>query len=147
MRKAALAGLFLILCGCRVVGPVPTPDPVPTPVPQPTPNVVVDEPSAEMKQLVSAIEPISEPRLANFYADFAEIVERDSEIIKTTGHFRTLNSRAGQLAFKGTDLQGKYPTLGADLDAAALKVLGKENTTLDRPKVVEFLKAVSWAAR
>lgn len=126
--------LILFFAGCPKGGDLPSPVPAPGYVP-----------SAEMQQLVAEITPVSEPALAAFYGDFADVIERDFNIITTTEQFRLLNTRAGQLAFQKTGMQGKHPGLAPMLEAVTTKVLGIQNGPLDRPKAVELLKALQWA--
>lgn len=126
--------LVLLLCGCPSNGGGSRPAPEP-----------VNEPSREMKQIVSEIEPIKDKELAGFYNDFADIIERDSKIIETTGQLRTANSRAGQLMFQETGMKGKHPGLAEKVDEALMKALGEKDTSLDRDRAVEIFEAISWA--
>lgn len=130
--------LILFLAGCPKGGDLPSPGPAPAP------GYI---PSAELQQLVFDVVPISEPKLAEFYGDFADVLARDSDskIISTTGQFRTLNERAGRLAFQKTGLQGKYPDLGIKLNDKAATFLGLQNGPLDRQKAIDFLKSLEWA--
>jgi len=130
---------LIFLCGCPrggdLVSPVVSP---------------VKAPSAEMQALVTPIIAISDPDLVLFYQDFADIIERDSEIIKTTGTIQTANSRAGQLMFQNTGMKGKYPGLAENVDAAIIGAIGKQNIALTtdlRAKAVEVFEAISWACK
>ena len=150
MKRTALTlCLCLMLAGCPVndkPAPTPEPEPVPTPV-VPTP-VVVDGPSDEMKQLVAAIEPISEPELAELYNDFADVIARDTEVIKTTGHIRECHTRSGRLMFQETGIQERTPGLGEKVDAAIGAAIGMKNVPLTpelRARAVEVMKALAWA--
>lgn len=141
MRKyAALACLIVFLCGCPRGG-----DPV-SPVVAP----VTAAPSAEMQKIVEPVVEIKDLDLASLYSDLAGVIERDSEIIKTTETIRTAHSRSGQLMFQGTGMKGKYPGLAEKVDAAIAEAIGKENVSLTpdlRAKAVEVFKALSWACQ
>lgn len=135
MKKLPILLLLLVLCsGCPKGGDLPSP----------SPTVTV---RSEWKQYIDPIEPISEPNLAQFYFDFADLLERDadSKIIGTTGVFRTTNINAGRLAFQKTGLQGKYPQLSFDLEAAFNAALGTKDGPLDRNAAIEMLRAVGKA--
>jgi len=124
------------MMGCPVSGPSP----------DPTPVAVL---SAEEQAFIDQIEPISDPRLAEFYADFADVVRRDTEIIKTTDHLRTGHSRAGRLMFQETGMKGKYPGLAEAVDGAIEAAIGRKNVPLTsemRQSAVEILEAISRAA-
>ncbi len=128
--------LLVVLCsGCPKGGDLPSPAPSPVTV------------RVEWKQYTDPLEPISEPKLAAFYFDFAELLERDvdSKIIATTGVFRQTNMAAGQLAFQKTGLQGKYPQLSFDLTAAFNAAIGTKDGPLDRNAAIEMLRAVGKA--
>lgn len=136
MKSLPIALLLLLLCsGCPKGGDLPSPAPVAVQV------------RADFVQYVTPLEPISEPKLAQFYIDFAELLERDadSKIIATTGVFRQTNMAAGQLAFQKTGLQGKYPQLSFDLTAAFNAAIGTKDGPLDREAAIEMLKAVGKA--
>lgn len=145
-RIALLLLLSLCLAGCPSNGPGPGPAPEPTP--EPIPVVVVDGPSDEMKRIVAAIEPTSEPELAEFYNDFADVIERDSDVIKTTGHIRECHIRSGKLTFQKTGIDARTPGLGDKVDAAIAEAIGKQNVTLTpelRARAVQIMKALAWA--
>lgn len=142
MRKYLAASFLIVfLCGCPRGGDLTSP--VVTPV-------TVTAPSAEMQKLVETIVSIADNDLSNLYADIANVIERDSEIIKTTESIRTANSRCGKLMFQGTGMQGKYVGLAEKVDTAIAGAIGKENVTLTpelRTKAIEVFKALSWACR
>lgn len=143
-RIALLLLLSLCLTGCPV-----NPNPAPTPEPQPTPTpVVVDGPSDEMKRIVAAVEPTSDADLAEFYRDFADVIARDTDVIKTTGHIRECHIRSGKLRFQKTGKQDETVGLGDKVDAAIAEAIGKPNVTLTpelRSRAVEVMKALAWA--
>lgn len=148
MKKLLLAGMILtaMLCGCPVSAPVPPTPPTPNPEPIPDP----DEPSVEMKSIVASVEPIEDAELAQFYADFADLVARDSDVLKNTGHIREAHIRSGKLMFQGTGIKGKYPALAEKIDSAIQTAIGVENVNLTpelRARTVQVLKALSWACK
>jgi hypothetical protein len=117
-----------------------------------SPVVPGHEPSAEFQQLVIKIVPISDERLVHFYNDLADVIERDSQYLKLTYQIRELNIRAGVLAFDKTGMKGKYPTLGADIEEATVRMFGGEikNAPITpelRKRFVDFYKAVAWACK
>lgn len=133
--------LFLALCfalaGCPKGGG-----------PSPSPDTVISGPSDEMKENVAILEPIKEPELADFFDQFAVVVEEDadSKIIATTGQLRAVYSDGGVLRFHKS-LKGKYPTLGNDVDNVFFTVLGKQNGPFERTVAVDMLRAIAWAVR
>lgn len=138
MRALLLSVTLLVfLSGCPKGGDLPSPGPAPGNVP-----------STALQQTVKDIVPIEDKELASFYRDFADIIERDSEIIKTTGHIREANRRAGMLMFQKTSMKGKYPGLAEKVDSALMEVLGNKDVSLTpelRQKAVEIFRALSWA--
>lgn len=138
MKKLAILSV-LVLLGCPKGGDLPSPGPAPGYVP-----------SAEMQKIVESVKPIMDDRLVEFYKDFADVIERDSEIIKTTGHIREGNARAGQLMFQKTGMKGKVPGLAENVDTAIAEAIGKKNVPLDtekRARAVEVFRALSWACQ
>lgn len=140
MRRLLLSFVVcLFLCGCPKGGDLISPGPAPG-----------DVPSAEMQELVKFVVPIEDNLLSQFYGDFADVIARDSEIIKSTDSIRTANMRAGQLMFQKTDMKGKYPGLADNVDAAIIGAIGKQNIALTpelRQRAVDVFKALSWAAK
>jgi hypothetical protein len=127
--------LLVLLCsGCPKGGDLPSP----------APDVQV---SVEFEELVKPIVPISEPKLAAFYYDFAELLERDvdSKIIDTTSNFRKVHMNAGVLAFQKTGLKGKHPGLSEDVDTAIIGAIGIKDGPLNRKAAIDILKAISKA--
>lgn len=132
-----LVALF-VSAGCPVTN---------SPTPEPTPVITPDERPA-FADHVHGIEPVSDERLAVYFADFADVIERDREVIETTGDIRECNSRAGRLAFQNTELS--HPGLAEEVDAALAAVLGEHDVPLTeerRRDAVLILEALSWACR
>lgn len=89
-------------------------------------------------------------RVRAYYAAMADVVQRDDKIISTVGKWRTANANALDLAFKGTDLPGKYPGLDVAIDEILVKAIGKDDVALTAEKraaLVAALKEVTDAAR
>lgn len=124
----------------------------------PTPATPVVVPSSEMQGLVGpvrtklAANKTKAAQVRNAYAAFADVIERDAgEVVKSTAVFSEGHKRTLDLI----DAEGE-PKVGAEIDAAILSALGLAKTAtggypnvpLDAPKrarLVEVLKAVSWA--
>jgi hypothetical protein len=149
--KSSLA-IHTVIVGDKAPGPDPDPDPDP----DPKPTIEVDTPSAVLQLLVKGITPLltgdkakeDGVELAKFYLDMANVIERDSTVIKTTTHIRTLNVNAGQLMFQKTGIQGRYTGLSQEIDNVFVAVLTKDNTELTpakRQELVQALKAIAWA--
>ena len=114
---------------------------IPKPTPPPAGPVAVS--------LVNANKP-DRQRVSAYYAVLADTIQRDPGIIKTVGQFRELHGRSLDLAFKGTDLPGKYPGLDLAMDQTLAAVVGMEDVPLQPAKVqslIQALKDVSNAAQ
>lgn len=123
--------LVVLLAGCPVSQTTITPDERPA-----------------LADHVREIEPVSDERLVAYFADFADVIERDREVIETTGDIRECNSRAGRLAFQNTELS--HPGLAEEVDAAIAAVLGEHDVPLTeerRRDAVLILEALSWACQ
>lgn len=84
-----------------------------------------------------------------FFAAVAEQVERDGRsqdpVCRTTFDLRNRYRHALKLAFENTPLAGKYPGLGAKLDAYMLQAIGGVDnplTTDERAKTAAALRAI-----
>jgi len=142
MKHALTVTLCLMLMGCPVVTS-PQPGPQPAPVVKP-----LSELQKEMQALCVELEPLSHPELARFYRDFADVIERDDEIIRSTGDIREAHQRAGRLAFQKTGLQEKTPGLAAQIDSVFAAALTLRNVPLTpdvREKAVELCRAIGSA--
>lgn len=125
--------LALIISGCAVYDDVPVPKPIPTPKPL-------------MPDYIWALEPYQDPELVEFYTEFADVIRRDSEIIKNMGHVREAHSKAGQLMFQNR--RTKNPDLSTKVDTAFAEALGLENVALTpekRKEVIKLLEELAWA--
>jgi len=113
------------------------------------PAVVV----SPINPVAAALSPASrqdKARVAGFYSALADVVERDSAVISTVGGFRELHSRSLDLAFKGTDLPGKYQGLDSAINDQLAAAVGTADVPLPpakRSALIQALKAVSSAAR
>lgn len=89
-------------------------------------------------------------RVSAFYSALADVVERDASVITTTGLFRAIHSNSLDLAFKGTDLPGKYQGLDVAIDERLRSAVGLDNVGLaddKRAALVAALKEIADAAR
>jgi len=110
-------------------------------------------PAEDLQELVSPLKGIitgSDHALlaARFYQDFADVVERDDDVIKTTGVLRDGFIRSEKLMLQKTDMVGKYPGFGAAKDKIMQDALGLDNVALTpekRKRAVEVLRAIAWA--
>ena len=115
----------------------------------PTPSVVVP-PTSPVTAALSPASRQDKARVAAFYSSLADVVERDATAISTVGVFRELHSKSLDLAFKGTDLPGKYPGLDLAINDQLVAAVGKDDVPLPpakRSALVQALKGVASAAR
>lgn len=68
-------------------------------------------------------------RLAAFYRAFAEVLDRERDLIRDTSQLRQAHGRAGKLLFE-QELAGKYPGLAAAIDRLLQARLGLEVRSL-----------------
>lgn len=144
MRLLILMGLLLFACGCPSNGPTPAPPPEPEP---PSPVTALAE---EMRGFVVDLEPVSDAKLAEFYHDFAEVLQRDNSVVRNTTDVREAHTRALKLAFGGTEVQTSNPGLGVKLDKAAADAIGLQNRALTpelRARAVAIYEAISVAVQ
>jgi hypothetical protein len=146
-RNPALA-LALALCAfvaVRAAAPGST---------APADNPPTPAPTAELQQRVAPIQtiladhPEDAGRLAAFYRQLADVVQRDTNVITTTSALRSGHIRAGKLMFQQTGIAGKHPGLAEAIDQVLLQTLGPNNAPLDpagRQQAVAALQAISWA--
>jgi hypothetical protein len=108
---------------------------------------------APKSPVTAALSPASrqdKARVAAFYSALADVVERDAAVVNTVSQFRELHARSLDLAFKGTDLPGKYPGLDVAINDQLVASVGKDDVPLPpakRQSLVQALKDVSNAAR
>lgn len=113
----------------------------------------VDVTPAEKSKVESVLASASKQdraRVRAYYTAMADVVRRDDHIIATVGKWRTANANALDLAFKGTDLPGKYAGLDVAIDELLVKAVGKDDvalTTEKRAALVAALEEVANAAR
>lgn len=89
-------------------------------------------------------------RVAAYYSALADVVKRDASVITTTGLFRSVHANSLDLAFKGTDLPGKYKGLDVAIDEKLKAAIGLENVGLvdeKRAALVAALEGVAEDAR
>ena len=115
----------------------------------------IAEPTAELKEATKALrgiisDPADAADTAQFYVDFADVIDRDAAIIKTTGTIREGFMRAEKLMLQRTELVGKYPGFGAAKDAVLEKHLGLEDVQLSEEKrtaAVSIFRAIAWSIK
>lgn len=112
--------------------------------------IVIPEPSNRLQTVTRPlldlkIEQDDLLNLTEFYSDFADVVRRDSNIIKTTAIFRSTYTDAGQLMFQQTGMKGKYPELAPAIDKILASELGLEVAPLNHAEVADLLEAVAWS--
>jgi len=145
---------MLLSSGC--IYPVPgtvSSDPDPQPAVVPDTEVVLDEPSEELKELVLPIRGVITDKkdaikTANFFLAFADVVSRDKDVITSTSTLREGFVRAEKLMLQGTEMVGKYPGFGLKKDAILAEAIGLDKVELDdekRARAVAVLRAIAWA--
>jgi len=130
----------------------------PTPPPAVTSHeghyrTAVEEPTAELKEATKSLvgiisDPVDAVDAAQFYVDFADVIERDKDVIKTTGTIREGFVRAETLMLQRTELIGKYPGFGDAKDAVLEEHLGLEDVQLSEEKraaAVAIFRAIAWS--
>lgn len=85
-------------------------------------------------------------RVNAFYTAVADVVERDQKVIATVGQFRKVHANSLDLAFKGTDLPGKYAGLDVAIEAELVQAIGKEDVALTAEKRVALVTALKKVA-
>lgn len=154
MKHLHLIALMLLSSGC--IYPVPgtvSSDPDPQPAVVPDTEVVLDEPSEELKELVLPIRGVITDKkdaikTANFFLAFADVVSRDKDVITSTSTLREGFVRAEKLMLQGTEMVGKYPGFGLKKDAILAEAIGLDKVELDdekRARAVAVLRAIAWA--
>jgi len=131
--------ILAVLVAASLVWSFYTPSPVTPPAPK-----------SPVTQALSPATSQDKARVAGFYAALADVVERDDKTVSTVGVFRELHGRSLDLAFKGTDLPGKYPGLDVAINDLLVAAVGKDDVPLPpakRQSLVQALKDVANAAR
>ena len=111
---------------------------------------VVVQPTGSVSKAMAGATRQDKARVSAFYASLADVVERDEKVIPTVGAFTTLHSRSLDLAFKGTDLPGKYKGLDKAINDQLVAAVGTDDVPLPPAKrlsLVQALKDVANAAR
>jgi hypothetical protein len=148
--QRVLAFLFVTLfSGC--IYPHISPEVVSPPVT--TPDVDEDAPSEALQLLVAPLKGLGmetqdAAKAAKFFADFADVVERDESVIKTTADIREGYIRAETLMLQKTEMVGKYPGFGKAKDDVLAETLGLDRVSLTpekRKEAVAAFRAMSWA--
>ena len=145
-----LAFLFVTLFSGCIYPPI-SPEVVSPPVT--TPDVDEDAPSKALQALVAPLKELGmakkdAAKAAKFFTDFADVVERDESIIKTTSDIREGYIRAETLMLQKTEMVGKYPGFGKAKDAVLVETLGLDRVSLTpekRKEAVAAFRAMSWA--
>lgn len=114
---------------------------------RPTP---VEVPRGAVEQALAKASSADRARVAAFYGAVADVVERDQKVIATVGHFRKVHANSLDLAFRGTDLPGKYVGLDSAIEDALARAIGKDDVALTAEKrqaLVGALRGVVSAAQ
>lgn len=122
-------------------------------VPSVGPKVEVAEPSDELKTklldvrtALGSAKPEQRAHLTGLFGSLASAVERDKDVITTTGIYRDGYRRATQVA--NQNMQAPVPGLDKAVSDFVAGQIQTENRQLDtdlRAKLVAALKAVQWA--
>ncbi len=154
MKRKTIAPILMLVGGILLLWPSLSKF---TPSPPSPARPVIPTPTAADQELVA---PVTEALrgnskdaadLARFYATLASAIERDSEVMTTTGQLRVLHARAGQMAFQETGLKERTPGLAKAAEAVVQEALGLENLPLQglfaakRKRAAEIFLALAWA--
>lgn len=152
MRRLSLC-LVLLLSGCALYpAPESKPKPKPAPVPAPKPD---DGIRLDLKDKVLPIRDALNGHandaklLAAYFDAFADVLQRDTDYVKTTAQLRDGISRSGSLLTQRSDYT-EHPEVRKTLEAVLADELGKQSRELDsslRKKAVESFRAFAWACR
>lgn len=129
----AIAAIVLVAVAFMPTIAVPVHPPAPAPV-------------SKVAQCLKAASKADKARVAAFYSALADVLERDSAVIHTTGLFRTVHANSLDLAFKGTDLPGKYAGLDQAINDRLVAAIGLENVALTGEKKDALLAALKEVA-
>lgn len=111
---------------------------------------VVVPPKSPVTAALSPATKQDKARVAAFYSALADVVEREPKVVPTVGEFTTLHAKSLDLAFKGTDLPGKYPGLDVAINDKLVAAVGTDDVPLPPAKLqalVQALKDVATDAR
>lgn len=115
-----------------------------------SPRPVVVTPQSGVSSAMQRATKQDRERVSAFYSALSDVVERDGGAINTVGEFRTLHAKSLDLAFKGTDLPGKYTGLDLAINDHLVAAVGTGDVPLQparRSALVQALKDVANAAR
>lgn len=110
----------------------------------------VEPQRGQVSQVLSRASSADKARVAAFYSAMADVVDRDQKVIATVGQFRKVHANSLDLAFRGTDLPGKYAGLDTAIEGDLVQAIGREDVALTSDKrqaLVAALKGVASAAR
>lgn len=117
-------------------------------IPQKT--VVVPVEQSRITTILQSASKQDRARVRAYYSAMSDVIHRDTGVITTVGKWRQANASALDLAFKGTDLPGKYQGLDAAIDEILVKAIGKDDVAMTADKkaaLVAALEEVANAAR
>lgn len=141
---AAFAFAAVIAWG-KLGGELPA---IPLPSPAPVVNPVA-APSAEMQGFVSPLKSLAatnqKPAAAvgRAFADFARVLGRNPDSIKSSGQLKATITRFASLLAANNPEAAKLPGLSAALEQAHVAAFGETDAATD--KAGEFVSAVAWA--
>lgn len=158
MKTAGNSLLWLALAGYAAwalqTGRITIPDglggivPLPGPqVPEPPPHLV---PAAQrLREVIQAGADAGERAvLCGFFCAAADTLERDTQVVTTTGQVRAWLIDADRLVLQGRGVS--VPGFGAAKDTVLDAAVGRDRQPVTpeiRSKLVAALRAIAWAAR
>lgn len=116
----------------------------------PTRTKPVEPAKTQVASVLAKATAADKARVNAFYTAVADVVERDQKVIATVGQFRKVHANSLDLAFKGTDLPGKYAGLDVAIEAELVQAVGKDDVALTpekRAALIGALKKVAGDAR
>lgn len=144
--------IAILLCGCvqiDVPSPVvPQPVPVPSPQPAPSPSGKLD--FSKVAGLIAQAPKDKARKYADGWQGLAWALERGELVgkpVKTTGDLRTLIAEFESLNWQGTDIAGFCPGVSAEINAALLVGLGKDDRPLNPNEAATAIKALAEACK
>lgn len=142
--------MILIFCGCvQIDVPSPVvPQPVPAPAPQPAPSPPGNLDFSKVAGLIANAPKDKARKYADGWAGLAWALERGDFVgkpVKTTGDLRTLIAEYETLNWQGTDIAGFCPGISAEINAALLVGLGKDDRPLNPGEAAAAIKALGEA--
>lgn len=111
---------------------------------QPPPAPVVPGPVSNLKAIVT--DAGDRAVLSGFYADFADVLKRDTATVTTTGAFRAWHIKAVDLLNQQTNRYGKYPALRQAVSDRIVAAIGLNDGAMDaatRAKLVDTLAGIA----